>query len=185
MQLYRPVKWLRDVDWKLTQWFWEDIPYYSTIWWPMWHMWLDYAHKTAGVLQPIYAVEDWVVSSAWWDKTWFWNLVVVTWTSWKTYYAHLSTMDVKKWQYVKANQQLWISWNTWNSKWVHLHFWWKPADKSLRNRKDRWDPTPYIVDWVLRDPLVDRLVKDWYRNGIEWDWVTERVALLIAKTKYT
>ncbi len=36
-----------------------------------------------------------------------------------------------------------------------------------------------------RDPLVDRLVNEWYRNWIEWEWVTERIALLIAKTKYT
>jgi murein DD-endopeptidase MepM/ murein hydrolase activator NlpD len=184
MQLYRPVKWIRGIDRKLTQWFWEDPTYYQTIGRP-YHLGLDYAHNTAWFIQAIYAAEDWLVALSWWDASWFWNLIKIQWESWTTYYAHLSALSVKKWDYVKANQQIWLSWNTGNSKWVHLHFWWKPADKSLRNRKDRWDPTPYIVDWITRDPLVDRLVKDWYRNWVEGGWVTERIALLVAKTKYT
>jgi N-acetyl-anhydromuramyl-L-alanine amidase AmpD len=35
------------------------------------------------------------------------------------------------------------------------------------------------------DLLLQRLIDDWYWNGEEWDGLTRRVALLIAKTKYT
>lgn len=184
MALYRPVKGEIDVDRRLTQGFGENVSYYSTIWWTKWHMWLDYAGKNPWDTQAIYSVEDGTVTTAWWDESWFWNLVVVSWVNWKSYYAHLSSICVKKWQRVKVNQQLWLSWNTGNSTWVHLHFWWKPSDKSLRVWRDWWNPTQYISDRVKRDPLVDRLVKEWYWNWIEWDWVTERIALLIAKTKY-
>lgn len=184
VKLFRPVKWDRDIDRRLTQWFGVNPAAYKPMWWP-YHLWLDYAWKNAWDIQAIYSSEDWVVTSAWWDTTWFWNLVVITWVSGKCYYAHLSSISIKKWEYVKANQQIWLSWNTWNSTWIHLHFWWKPADKTLRNWKDWWDPTSFISDRNKRDPLVERLIREWYWNWIEWDWVTERVALLIAKSKYT
>lgn len=35
------------------------------------------------------------------------------------------------------------------------------------------------------DPLLQRLIDDWIWNGKEWDGVTNRIALLIAKSKYT
>lgn len=191
MELKRPVKWVKNVDWRVTQWFWENAEYYKTIWRP-YHLGIDYAWSTPWLTQAIYAAEDWLVTLAWWDTTWFGNLVKIQWASGTTYYAHLSAISVKKWEYVKANQQIGLSWETGNSKWVHLHFWWKPLDKRMINWNWWWDPTKYISDWDTvpvqekpkNDPLIDRLIKDWIWNWIEWDWVTYRVALLIAKAKY-
>ena len=42
--------------------------------------------------------------------------------------------------------------------------------------------TPVIEKPI--DPLLQRLIDDWIWNGEEWDGVTNRIALLIAKAKY-
>lgn len=48
------------------------------------------------------------------------------------------------------------------------------------------DGTPYNPQEVAPvDPLLQRLIADWIWNGKEWDGVTNRIALLIAKAKYT
>lgn len=156
LKLYRPVKWERSIDWRLTQKRGERPEFYKKIWRP-YHLGLDYADKTPWVLQKIYASHDWIVSVLS-DPKWFGNYVTVDWGWYVTYYAHLSGVSVKSWQTVKVNQQIGTSWSTGNSSAVHLHFW-------LRS-KNRWewyqgrlDPTPYIFDWVHTTPPTPNIVK--------------------------
>lgn len=166
LKLFRPVKWLRSVDWRLTQKWGERPEYYKTIWRP-YHLWLDYADAKPWVLQLVYAAHWWIVSVLN-DPKWFGNYVTVDWWWYVTYYAHLSGVAVKSWQVVNANDKLWTSWSTGNSSAVHLHFWLRSKDRS-QGQQWRLDPTPYITDRdtqiIEPQPTILPLVAEWIRSG--------------------
>lgn len=186
MKLYRPVKWLRDKDWRFTQWYGANFKVWTK--WMYWdivkarpsHQGLDYAWPTSGSIIPCYSVEDWVVIFAWRDS-WFWNMVKVSGLSWISYYCHLSKISVINWSTIKANTEIWLIGQTGNSTWIHLHFWWKPADKSLRKFSDWGDPTPYIVDrqttvvTQLQPVVIQPIIVSEAQKAVNaWIWNWER-----------
>lgn len=194
MKLQRPVKWLRDKDRRFTQGYGENFKFYNPsnprdprngkmMYWGIvkarpYHIGLDYAWPVPWSIIPCYSVEDWVVIFAWWDD-WFGNMVKVSWASWISYYCHLSKISVVNGSTIKTNTEIWLIGATWNTAGVHLHFGWKPADKSLRKFSDWGDPTLYIVDRqtiniitpqpIVTNPVVSseaqNAVTKWIRNG--------------------
>lgn len=73
--------------------------------------------------QKIYAPFDWIVKFSWKLK-WYWNIIIFE-NNEKTDYiilAHLNEFFFKNWDSFKFWELLWISWNTWQSTWPHLHF---------------------------------------------------------------
>ena len=159
-----------------------NAKYYKTIWRP-YHLWLDYAWPYSWHKSKVYSAEDWVVVTAWWDTSWFGNLVKINWESWYTYYAHLSEITCKVWQKIKANEQIWVMWETGNSKWVHLHFGRKPSDAKYVDWNGRWNPTAFISNREIKEqpkPEYQNLIDDWIFN---WDmtWLNEREMIIMSR----
>lgn len=172
LKLVRPVKWIRWVDWRLTQKWGERPEYYKTIWRP-YHLWLDYAGPKPWDKIPVYSSSIGIARVRK-DPKWFWDYVVVEWDkftyfSWRSvYYCHLSSISVKDWDQVTLHTEIWIMGSTWNSTAVHLHFGLRSNDRS-QGYQWRIDPTPYIVDRDTKpepiDPDVQWLIDDWIFNG--------------------
>lgn len=146
MILYRPIKWQRYEDWRLTQAYWVNFQvngkrYYGDIikGWKK-HEWIDYAWPKPGDKIPCYSAVNGVVKKAWFE-TWFWLTVWIEFDWHELVYGHLSRIDVNAWDKISINQQVWIIWTTWTSTGVHLHFGLRPIWKWWIN------PTPYIRDW--------------------------------------
>lgn len=164
MKLYRPVKWSRNIDRRLTQQYGVNAEYYKTIWRP-YHLGLDYAWPNKWDKVNIYSAESGLVVFAWRDTSGFGNLIKIKGESGSTYYAHLSEIWVKVGDKVWANSVIGIMWDTGNSTWVHLHFGWKPADNKLDDYKLRWDPTPYISNWDIK-PISNEV-----SEAIKCNWI--------------
>ena len=179
-KLYRPVKWERTKDWRLTQKRWERPEFYKKIGRP-YHLWLDYAWPKPGDQVKIYASHSWLVKVSN-DPKWFWKYIVIDGDWFSTYYAHLAEVYVKWWDQVMLNDEIWLMGNTGNSSAVHLHFWLRLNDRA---KWFQWwiDPTPYMYDREKEtiDPLIQTLIDDWIWNGVEWEWMTKRIWLVIAK----
>ncbi len=115
-----------------TDWYNDYTRRYSVLWWASytywwdvwnwWHMWVDIA---TAEWTPVYAMSDWEVIIAA-NKLEYWNLISIkheiNWKKIVSNYAHLSKIDVKVWDKLKAWEKIWEVWSTWNSTWNHLHF---------------------------------------------------------------
>ncbi len=194
LKLARPVKWIRLVDRRLTQGFWNDFiitswpnkwkwMYKQVVWRGWGHQWLDYAWPRPWQSIPVYSSHSWIVKVLN-DKNWFGNCVVIEWNGYSTYYAHLANVYVKWWDMINASKQIWMMWSTGNSTAVHLHFW-------LKINWKRSDPTSYITSRPTT-PLItpqeidastiwELLKQDKIRNGELWEGVSERLILLLKK----
>lgn len=81
------------------------------------------------------------------------------WTIYTLRYAHLSSMSVKVWDEVFAWSVIWLSWNTWNSSWPHLHYWICEGSSNFQScytsRKDTnyksrlLDPFPFSYNMII------------------------------------
>lgn len=113
-------------------WYNKYTRIYTVLWWASykywwdvgygWHMWVDIA---TAKWTPVYAMSDWEVVQARYGSA-EWNFVAIKHNiNWKTIvsnYLHLSEYFVSKGDSVRAWQQIWLVWSTWNSTWNHLHF---------------------------------------------------------------
>lgn len=127
------------------------------------HAWLDIATARG---TPLFSIWDWEVYSAWWNSA-YWNLVrikyVYNWEVVYWVYAHMDSIEVKKWDKVSKWQHIWTVWNSWNTFgklwWYHLHFeidkdnHWRPA-YSYTNCPDldKWH-YKIIQNWLCRNEL--------------------------------
>ena len=83
------------------------------------HYGIDLAMPTG---TPIYSTFDGTIRVAKWNKS-YGNLIVIRHDNGlETYYAHLSRIQVKPWQEVKAGEQIGLAGNTGRSYGSHLHF---------------------------------------------------------------
>lgn len=146
MIVYRPVKWERNIDWRFTQWWWENF-IYNWVWFYWWivkardsHKGLDYAWPNPWDKITCYSWTDWVVHDAWYDS-WRGNRVYIRDDTYEYIYAHLDSIDVVNWQLISAKEKIGIIWTTWNSTGIHLHFGMRPIGW------DWIDPTSYITNW--------------------------------------
>ena len=180
--LFRPVRWERSKDWRLTQERGEDPQYYSTHTVRPYHLWLDYAWPASWVAVPVYSAHAWKVRT-WYDEKWFWNFIEVISSDWySTFYCHLQYInkEVVTWLIIPANFQLWMMWNTGLSRWVHLHFWLKITwDKSAV--KWRSNPTKYIKDWQNTTPATktDEIKTDEKPASTLWDLSAEDISAVM------
>lgn len=85
-------------------------------------MWVDIA---TAKWTPVYAISEGTVIIAS-ELNMLWNTVAIKHTiNWKevvSSYSHMSLIDAKKWDKVKAWTKIWEVWSTWNSTGNHLHF---------------------------------------------------------------
>jgi len=105
--------------------------YYTTLWWASykygWDVWF-WGHQWTDIITakwtPVYSIADWKVIVAKKALGW-WNVVTIEHYIYgkKVYsnYAHLSKIEVKVWQKVKAWEEIWKVGSTGNSTWNHLH----------------------------------------------------------------
>lgn len=183
MIIYRPVKWERNKDRRLTQSYGNNFKYkWKRMYWEIVkardsHKWLDYWMWKPWQTWPCYSCWDWEVTFAWW-KDWRWNCVYITQWDYEVVYAHLTSITCKIWA-IKSFDEVGIIWNTGNwDWWIHLHFW-------LRKVWWQWeDPTLYISNWEY--PIIDiSAYKEIIDAGIfNWEmgeWITNRIAILINK----
>ena len=101
--------------------WWASYKYWWDVWYG-WHMWVDIA---TAKWTPVYSMADWEVIHVWTHSA-EWNYVSIKHNiNWKVVvsnYMHLDWFDISKWATVKAGDQIWRVWSTWNSTWNHLHF---------------------------------------------------------------
>ena len=74
---------------------------------------------------PVYSIADWRVIEAWNDIAWGNYISVEHTLNGKTFisnYAHLSKLNVSKWESVDVGEKIWEVGSTGNSTWNHLHF---------------------------------------------------------------
>lgn len=168
MILYRPLKWERTKDRRLTQAYWSNFQVngkwmYGDIvkWWNK-HEGIDYAWPQPWMKIPCYSSVEGLVSKAWYDK-WRGNHVYVQFYGYEIIYAHLDSITCKLWP-INALEQIGVIGTTWNSTWVHLHYWLRPIWWE-------WiDPTPYITDWDNNETIdpeyqeaIDLGITNWDR----------------------
>lgn len=167
-KLFRPIYWERSKDFRVTQQYWANFKvdwkwmYWEIVKWWTKHEGIDYAWPNPWDSIPVYSSHKWVVRALN-DKNWFGNYVVIDEVWYSTYYAHLASVSVKSWEFVKANTQLGMMWSSGNSTAVHLHF-------GLKINWERVDPTPYIINWDYSpsvptiDPDIQALIDWWIFN---------------------
>jgi len=186
MELFRPVKWARNIDWRLTQVWWVDfmkdgVLFYKSMGYNG-HMGLDYAWPYSGNIIPCYSAHDWTVVFAGTDGGWGNHIKIQHSDGFVTNYAHLSEIRVKKWEKVKAMQEIGLIWTSGNSTAVHLHFGLMPPKPNLKNWfKGYIDPTPYITDWKESvQTRIDKFAdKYWIRKRGEHEYYNCREVLSI------
>ncbi len=114
-------EWYNEYTRRYTVLRWSSYTYWWDLW-NWWHMWVDIATSE---WTPVYAMADWEIIIAQ-NKLEFWNLISIkheiNWKKVVSNYAHLSKIDVKVWEEIKAWDKIWEVWSTWNSTWNHLHF---------------------------------------------------------------
>ena len=141
--------WYNEYTRRYTVLWWSSYTY----WWDMWngwHMWVDIATSE---WTPVYAMADWEIIIAQ-NKLDYWNLISIKHTvNWKkvvSSYAHLSKIDVKVWENIKAWDKIWEVWSTWNSTWNHLHFQIDIATKSSPTYYS-YDTCPYGYNDIINN----------------------------------
>ena len=131
MKIIRPVK-----DWYLTQEFWENPKYYSQFK-IKWHNGLDYwTHRKPW---EVLAVFNWIVRID--THSVYWERIRLYSDDWKymAMYAHLSEPLVVSWTKVSVWDTIWMTGNTGNSKWIHLHFAiYEVNEKWEKLNRDNW-----------------------------------------------
>ena len=167
-KLYRPVKWERTKDWRLTQEYWANFKVnWKRMYWEIVkerkkHEWLDYDWPVAWQSIPVYSADKWLVEVR--NESWFGTYVRVNNKNRCTYYAHLKEAVVTNWDTVEPMQLIWYMGSSGNSTAVHLHF-------GVRDwGTGKWiDPTPYIVDRPKEE--VDHDIQALIDNGIfNWNY---------------
>ena len=154
---------------KKNWWYNEFTRLYTVLWgssykygWDVWHGGHEWVDIATAKWTPVYTIADGTVIVAKKDPSW-WNVISVKHTiRWKVIvsnYAHLSNMNVKKWQIIKVGSKIWEVWSTWNSTWNHLHF-----QVDLENLFHpfyySWKTCPYgyykiTESWVCFDELAE------------------------------
>ncbi len=166
-------------DW----WYNEYTRLYTVLWgssykygWDVWHwghQWVDIA---TAKWTPVYSIADWTVILAKKDPSW-WNVVSVKHTiRWKVIvsnYAHLSKIDVEKWDIIKVGSQVWEVWSTWNSTWNHLHFQ-IDLEHLFHPFYYSWATCPYwyykiTEEWVCFDELAEHTLDPLKFLESEWE----------------
>lgn len=113
--------WYNDYTRLYTVLWWSSYTYGWDVW-NGWHMWVDIA---TAKWTPVYAISEGTVIIAS-ELNMLWNTVAIKHTiNWKevvSSYSHMSLIDAKKWDKVKAWTKIWEVWSTWNSTGNHLHF---------------------------------------------------------------
>ena len=113
-------------------WYNKYTRTYTVLWWASykywwdqgygWHMWVDIA---TAKWTPVYAMSDWEVINARFSSA-EWNFISIkhnfNWEIVVSNYMHLSKILVSKWDIVRAWDEIWKVWSTWNSTGNHLHF---------------------------------------------------------------
>ena len=115
-------------NWYITQKFWENPKYYGKFWMD-WHNWIDIGSNR--IPAPIYAIKDWdVVHSI--HKI-YWKQVKLYTSDWNNMYRYAHLDEFKKWDII------WMTWNTGNSNWIHLHISKYEVDENrYRVNRDNW-----------------------------------------------
>lgn len=147
--------------------------YWDIVKWRPYHMWLDYAGSVAWQSVPVYSCHKWTVMVLN-DANWFGKYIVIEDDWYSTYYAHLASVSVKSWDYVKANTQVGMMWSSGNSTAVHLHL-------GLKVNWQWVDPTTYIVDRIEEPKERQVLVEQWI---FSWEFsidFTERTAIICSR----
>lgn len=120
------------LDWDYKEWNWS-------------HPWVDIVPEYPN--QEVFAVLDWEVFKSWEDCA-YWKYVFLKHNIWwKIYYScyqHLSDFFVNVWDIVKEWDIIWKTWNTWISRWEHLHF---QIDKDEAPFHAYW---PYTRDEIKK-----------------------------------
>jgi len=167
-----------DKDTKITQVFWWNARMYRQFW-LKWHDWVDI---WTSVWTKIYAPIDWWLESSN-DYTWYWKNVAIRNKVKDSKWNVVSVVEViiwhmsrfsKHWNYeVKAWELIWLSWNTGNSTWPHVHLWIRFHNVDTLSEDNPWwdilDPDNWFQWWI--DPLS-------YFNSdfIKWkiiSWINE------------
>ena len=124
------------------------------------HEGVDFAVKTGDRIFSVAAGEVYQVNSTgrvfrggeWVDHPYGLHVRVLHAGDYKTVYAHLSRVDVKKNQVVAAGDVLGLAGSTGNSTGPHLHFTMKNATRSTSSWPyDIVNPTPYLEAWRTRE----------------------------------
>ena len=156
-KLYRPVYGIRSKDRRATQGWGEDFvimtwpnrgkKMYKDVVWRPYHLGIDYAGPNAWDKISVFSAHSGTVRILE-DPKGFWNCVIIDGGDYETYYGHLGEIQVKDWQRVNPNIQIWVMGSSGNSTAVHLHFGLRMKDRA-QGRKGRVDPSKYISDRVM------------------------------------
>ncbi len=152
-----------DKPFRVTQVFWVNSQNYRPQF-PKGHPWIDYAGAKPWDKQSVYASRSGIVVQShklnWWGET----IVIRHDDGMETIYAHLSTRVVKAWDKVNDLQYIWVTWTTWNSTGVHLHFWIRWNKSDPRYDKNNWydgrlNPNDYLKDWIRSEKeLIQQII---------------------------
>lgn len=162
---------MNGVDYRITQWWGSDFIdkktgklFYKSMGFDG-HMGVDYAWPKPWQLIPVYAAHDGVVIFAGVETGWWNHVRIQHKDGFQTNYAHLSAIDVKKGQEVKAMQKIATSGNTWTGTWPHLHFGLRPVTFDYNNGfKGYINPTDFVINWVDLNPTYTfwQSIKHWF-----------------------
>jgi len=155
IKLFRPVAWEANVDWRLTQAFWERPAVYGPMWFKG-HMGLDYAWPYPGSSVDIYsATSGRCVIGNEWDK-WYGKYIIVDYKdeniTYKVLYWHLEEIYVKTGDFLSPMQRIGKMGSTGFSTANHLHF--EIKDPTLLENWYKWriDPSMFITEWPKPEP---------------------------------
>ncbi len=173
---------------------------YTVLWgssykygWDIWNGGHEGVDIATAQWTPVYTIADWTVIVAKKDPSW-WNVISIEHTiRWKkivSNYAHLSKIDVKKWQKVKVWTQIGEVWSTWNSTGNHLHFQvdlehlfhpfyysWKTCPYGYYKVTESWicfdelaentlDPLKFLEsEWGMLDNIDVKISKKWKQKN--------------------
>lgn len=155
---------------------------YTVLWgssykygWDVWHGWHQWVDIATAKWTPVYSMADWTVILAKNDPSW-WKVISIKHTiRWKVIvsnYAHLSEMNVKKWDIIKVGSKIGEVWNTWNSTGNHLHFQ-VDLEHLFHPFYYSWKTCPYgyykiTEEWVCFDELSERTLDPLAFLESEW-----------------
>jgi len=189
IKLQRPVKGNRDIDWRVTQLFWENPKVYNKFWLKG-HNWIDYAWPKAWDKVEIYSPIKGKVVIKQFDPEWYGNYLRIEtdvqedWFIYEITLWHfdsiLNTINVGS--IVDAGSLLGIMWTTWHSTWVHLHMWvrrkkWWAIDQYNNWYKWSLDFATWVVNWPKSE--VDQMIDLWITNWDNLDKPATRKELII------
>lgn len=127
----------------------------------LFHYGLDYRAETGtGIIAP----SDGIIEFAGWNTGGFGNLIIISHNyGFKTYFAHLSKIDVKVGDYVEKGQRIGKTGNTGRSSGPHLHYEVHYLGKKLNPKN--------FASWSLEN--YDSLFNN--EKGVKWQFLAEMV----------